>query len=155
MKEKVFFLLIFSVFSNLQFGNSLDDYFLRPVEPSSSNYGITGVLEIPNARFMKEASVSWNFSASYPHEYTSLTATPFSWLEAGYRYTEIKYAKYGPSAYSGNQTLKDKGFDLKFRLFKESSYIPAVAVGLRDIAGTGTFASEYLVATKRLSLIHI
>ncbi len=149
MKEKVFFLLIFSVFSNLQFGNSLDDYFLRPVEPSSSNYGITGVLEIPNARFMKEASVSWNFSASYPHEYTSLTATPFSWLEAGYRYTEIKYAKYGPSAYSGNQTLKDKGFDLKFRLFKESSYIPAVAVGLRDIAGTGTFASEYLVATKR------
>ena len=59
----------------------------------------------------------------YPNEYTSLTASPFNWFEATYRYTEIKNRLYGPSSYSGNQTLKDKGFDVKFLIKKESYYI--------------------------------
>ena len=33
-------------------------------------------------------------------------------------------------------------------LFKESLYIPQVAVGFRDAAGTSKFASEYLVLSK-------
>jgi len=110
---------------------------------------------LPNARFMKEASISWNFSGSFPYEYTSITASPFSWLEASYRYTEIKNAKYGPSSFSGNQSLKDKGFDLKIRLSQEGLYMPALAFGLTDIAGTGLFSSEYLVATKRLNNLDI
>ena len=43
---------------------------------------------------MKEAS-RFNFSSSFPNEYTSLTASPFSWLEATYRYTEIKNENMG------------------------------------------------------------
>ena len=133
----------------------MDYYFSNPVESSSSNYGITGVLELPNARFMKEASVSWNFSGSFPNEYTSITASPFSWMESSYRYTEVKNQKYGPSSFSGNQSLKDKGFDLKIRLSKEGLYIPAIALGLRDIAGTGLSSSEYLVATKRINNLDV
>ena len=108
-------------------------------------------MEIPNARFMEEASLRLNFSSSYPYEYTSLTATPFSWMEATYRYTELKNVLYGPAIYSGNQSLKDKGFDLKFRLIREGAYIPSIALGLRDLAGTGLFSSEYIVATKNIS----
>ena len=33
---------------------------------------------------------------------------------------------------------------------KEKNRVPAVAIGLIDIAGTGLFSSEYLVATKNL-----
>ena len=151
MKKNLFFFLLtyFSIHS--QSTENIDDYFQNPVGPTSSNYGITGVMEIPNARFMKEASILWNFSASFPNEFTSITATPFSWLEASYRYTEIKNARYGPSSYSGNQSLKDKGFDIKIKMLDESLTIPALAIGLTDIAGTGTFASEYLVATKRFN----
>ena len=98
MKKKLLFFLILSLPPTLYLSEALDEYFLRPVESSASNYGITGVLEIPNARFMKEASVSWNFSGSFPNEYTSVTASPFSWFEASYRYTEIKNKKYGPSS---------------------------------------------------------
>ena len=79
----------------------------------------TGILEMPNARFMKEASLRFNFSSSYPNEYTALVASPFNWMEASYRYAEIKTEKYGPSAYSGNQSLKDKGFDIKFKVMRE------------------------------------
>ena len=58
MKKKLFFFLIFISVSNIYSSSNLDYYFSNPVESSSSNYGITGVLELPNARFMKEASVS-------------------------------------------------------------------------------------------------
>ena len=153
MKKKLFFFLIFFIFPNLGYSNNLDYYFLNPVGSSPSNFGITGVMELPNARFMKEATVLWNFSSSFPNEYTSITATPFKWLEASYRYTEIKNLNYGPSSYSGNQSLKDKGFDIKIRLNKESYYFPAIAIGLSDIAGTGLSSSEYFVATKNFNNI--
>ena len=52
---------------------------------------------MPNARMMSEAQLRFNFSASFPNEFTSLTASPFNWLEATYRYTEIKNVKYGPA----------------------------------------------------------
>jgi len=130
--------------------SDIDDYFSHPVSPSASNYGNTGILELPNARFMGAGSMRFGFSGSYPYEYTSLTATPFSWLEATYRYTELKNLKYGPSNYSGNQSLKDKGFDIKFKLLEETYKFPSIAVGIRDLAGTGLFASEYLVASKRI-----
>ena len=135
-------------FSQASFSN-IEEYFRYSVSPDASNYGNTGLLETPTARFMEEASLRFNFSSSFPNEYTSLTASPFRWLEATYRYAEIKNQKYGPSGYSGNQSLKDKGFDIKVRLKEESFYLPAVALGLRDIAGSGDFASEYLVASKR------
>ena len=54
-----------------------------------------------------------------------------------------------------HQTYKDKSFDAKFLLFKETNYLPAVAVGVRDMAGTGVFSSEYLVASKRYNNIDL
>ncbi len=44
---------------------------------------------------------------------------------------------------------KDKSLDAKFRLWTESAYVPQVALGFRDVAGTGLFSGEYLVANKR------
>ena len=128
----------------------IDDYFTHPVKPTSSIYGNTGIYELPNARFMPEGAMRLTFSSSYPNEITAYSTSPFPWLEATYRYTEIKNRLYGPAAYSGNQTWKDKGFDLKFRVLEESFRMPAVALGLRDLAGTGGFSSEYIVATKSL-----
>ncbi len=149
--KKIFGILIFFFIlsSSLPSYGNIDDYYLYPIKPSASNYGNTGILEMPNARFMGPAKLRINFSGSYPFEYTSLTATPFEWFEATYRYAEIKNKKYGQSFYSGNQSLKDKGFDIKFLLLKERNSLPALAVGLRDIAGTGLFSSEYIVGTKR------
>ncbi len=133
----------------------IEDYYPQKTLTSSSNYGETGLMETPNARFMGEASLRLNFTSSFPNEYTSLTGTPFSWFEATYRYAEVKNKLYGPAAYSGNQSYKDKGFDLKFRLLKENYYLPALAVGMRDIAGTGNFSTEYIVATKSFGNLDI
>ncbi len=141
-------------FSNLFYASILD-YYPYKVFPSSSNFGETGIIEMPNARMMPEASLRFNFSSSFPNEFTSLTASPFSWLEATYRYTEIKDQKYGPSGYSGNQTFKDKGFDIKAQINPESYYFPALAFGLRDLAGTGISSSEYIVASKKINKLDL
>jgi len=148
-KPSLWLSIVLIAFSNLVY-SSVEDYYPYKVVPSASNYGNTGILEMPNARMMPEAQLRFNFSASYPHEYTSLTASPFTWLEATYRYAEIKNQRYGPAVYSGNQSLKDKGFDIKTLIRKETYYLPAISIGLRDIAGTGLFSSEYLVSSKKI-----
>ena len=148
--EKKFFLIagiVASSFSS-QIFSSINDYFPQKTLSSPNNYGITGLLETPNSKFMGQASLRFTFSSSYPNEFTTLTATPFSWMEASYRYTEFTDEKYGPVFYSGNQSLKDKAFDIKIRLLNEKYYLPQIALGLRDIAGTGILSSEYMVATK-------
>lgn len=150
MKFYISILCLFFSITSFWLSSSIDDYYPYEIGPSASNYGVTGLLEMPNARFMKEASLKFHFSSSFPNEYTSLTASPFPWLESTFRYTEIKNQLYGPAIYSGNQSWKDKGFDIKIRLNQERNLFPQFALGLRDIAGTGTFSSEYIVATKSI-----
>tara|TARA_Y100000996_G_scaffold6211_1_gene5343 strand:- start:1129 stop:3249 length:2121 start_codon:yes stop_codon:yes gene_type:complete len=154
MKLKVWLYLL-SLTSSLSLVASIDDYYPYKVVPTAYNYGNTGIIEMPNARMMPEASLRFSFSSSFPHEFTSLTASPFNWLEATYRYVEIKNQLYGPSSYSGNQSLKDKGFDVKALIKEETYYFPAIAGGLRDLAGTGEFASEYIVSSKKIGSLDL
>ena len=145
---RYFFFTILIGFSSFKF-SAIEDYYQYEIESTSSNYGLTGILETPNARMMNEGGLQFTFSSSFPNEFTTITASPFAWLEASYRYTEIKNKKYSRDvSFSGNQTAKDKGFDFKVRLLKESDYLPSVAVGLIDVGGTGVFASEYFAFTK-------
>ena len=44
------------------------------------------------------------------------------------------------------QDYKDKGFNFKLRL-KQEGILPAIAIGINDIAGTGYFSSEYIVGS--------
>ncbi|MBL6900422.1 MAG: YjbH domain-containing protein [SAR86 cluster bacterium] len=155
MSEKKLWLITFSLVVFNSLSSSIIDYYPYKVLPGASNYGNTGIMEMPNARLMPEAQLRFNFSSSYPHEFTSITASPFSWLEATYRYTEIKNRKYGPSGYSGNQSLKDKGFDIKLLLREETFLLPAISIGLRDLAGTGIFSSEYFVSSKKFGKIDL
>ncbi len=150
MFSKVRFFSFLLVCFSSQVFSSIDDYLPLTTGPTSSNYGETGLYEMPTARFQEAGNLKFGFSSFYPYEVTSISGSPFSWMEATFRYNEIKNQLYSPySFYSGNQTLKDKGFDFKIRLLKESRFLPAIAVGLRDLAGTGLFASEYVVGTKR------
>ncbi len=144
-----FFIGLISLFLSSVAFSSIEDYF--PVnKATSSNYGNTGLLEIPSARFAEEGTLKIGVSSSFPNKFTFITASPFPWFESTYRYAEIKNKLYGPLYFSGNQSYKDKGFDVKLLLAKEKYIRPAIAIGLRDVAGTGLFSSEYLVATKQI-----
>ena len=129
-----------------------DDYIYPFKEYSFSNYGTLGLIQNPNARFLDEGSLGFSWSHNEPYLRGSLIAYPFSWLEVSYQYADINNKLYSQvKAFSGSQSLKDKSFDTKIRLIKESQLMPQIAVGFRDIAGTGLFSSEFIVASKNLS----
>jgi hypothetical protein len=51
--------------------------------------------------------------------------------------------------------LYDRSLSVRVRLFQETDYWPSVAVGARDILGTGAFGGEYLVASKQFGDIDV
>lgn len=116
--------------------------------PTSNNWGELGYLQTPSARMAAAGTVRSHISAVSPYTRLSVKLQPLDWFEFGFRYTSISNRLYGP-AIAGDQSYKDKSIDFKVQLHPESATLPAVALGLRDIGGTGLFASEYLVASKR------
>lgn len=129
--------------------SSISEYLYRYNQPSFSNYGTIGLIQNPSARFNEEGSISFTWSHNQPYLRGSFVAQPFSWMEVSYQYTDVNNQLYSDNfAFSGSQTFKDKSFDAKFKLLDEKYYLPAIAVGLRDLAGTGLFSGEYVVASK-------
>ncbi|WP_232756645.1 YjbH domain-containing protein [Thauera phenolivorans] len=116
--------------------------------PVASDFGGVGLLQMPTARMAEAGELSVHFSKVDPYTRFGLTLQPFDWLEATFAYTDIRNRLYGP-AIAGDQSLKDKGFDFKLRLLEETAHRPQLALGARDIGGTGLFSGEYLVASKR------
>ncbi len=97
----------------------------------------------------REGELSLNYRDNDQYRYYSASVQLFPWLETTLRYTDVRTRQYSSvEAFSGDQTYKDKAFDLKLRLWEESYWLPQVAVGARDIGGTGLFDAEYLVASK-------
>lgn len=120
-----------------------------PVGPSQSDFGGVGLLQTPTARMAREGELSLNYRDNDQYRYYSASVQLFPWLETTLRYTDVRTRQYSNvDSFSGDQTYKDKAFDLKLRLWEEGYFLPEVALGARDIGGTGLFDSEYLVANK-------
>ena len=103
---------------------------------------------MPTARFYDEASHGITLYDGTPDQKITLTSSPYDWLEASFFYTNIQNLRYcyvidDPVC---SQDYKDKGFNFKIRL-KEEGVFPAIAIGINDIAGTGYYSSEYIVAS--------
>ena len=120
----------------------------RSARYTASDWGNVGLLQTPTARMYDTGHFWFHVDRIYPHTQGNVFLQPLDWLEAGFRYTNVSNRLFGPEI-AGNQAYKDKSIDVKLRLASESAYVPEVAVGFRDIAGTGLFSGEYLVASKR------
>lgn len=121
----------------------------RPKFDTLSDFGGVGLLQMPSARFADEGGIAIGTSLIEPYQRTAVTLQALPWLEGTLRYTAVRNRLYGPASFSGDQNYKDRGFDVKVRLLEESRYTPQIAIGLRDVGGTGLFSGEYLVASRR------
>jgi hypothetical protein len=147
----VLFLCFYSEKSNAQIADYIYPHF---DQPSYSNYGTVGLIQMPSARLHQGGTIGLTWSHSDPYLRGSVMGNPFDWFEASYSYTDVNNKLYSDSrAFSGDQSYKDKSFDAKFRILKEQQYIPQVAVGFRDFGGSSLFAAEYLVASKLIGNI--
>ena len=104
----------------------------------ASDYGTTGLVDIPTARFEKDGLFSVGASTDERHKQFSITYQATPWLQGTFRYTGFNEFFYW-----------DRNYEFKARLWEEELYLPQVAVGIRDMVGTGVFGSEYVVASKQ------
>ena len=125
-------------------------------QPSYSNYGTVGLIQMPSARMHKGGTIGFTWSHLEPYLRGSVMGNPFDWFEASYQYTDVNNKLYSDSReFSGSQSYKDKSFDAKFRILKERQYLPQIAVGFRDFGGSSLFASEFIVASKLIGNIDL
>ena len=146
-KVKKFFLLLI-----LAFPISADSFKYN----SYNNHGVVGLVNMPTARFYDEAVYGITIYDGEPDQKITLTSNPFDWMEASFFYTNLQNKRYCNVSYDPvcRQDYKDKGFNLKLRIKGEGKY-PAFAVGFNDIAGTGLYSSEYIVASQGFQNIDI
>ena len=104
----------------------------------ASDYGTTGLVDIPTARFEKDGLFLVGASTDERHKQFSITYQATPWLQGTFRYTGFN-----------DFFLWDRNYEFKARLWEEELYLPQVAVGIRDMVGTGIFGSEYVVGSKR------
>lgn len=120
----------------------------RAAQLTASDWGEIGLLQTPTARMAPSGSVRLQMSRVSPYTHGTVMFQVFDWMETGFRYTDIANRLYGPDI-AGNQSYTDKSIDLKLRLREENNFWPQVAMGFRDLGGTGLFSGEYVVANKR------
>jgi hypothetical protein len=118
----------------------------EPYRPTISHYGGAGLLDTRTARFMPDGFLVTSVSVKRPDDRIALTFQALPWAEATFRYSVNDAVKLG--GFTGD--FYDRSFDLKFRLWRESEYLPEVALGFQDVVGTGVYSAEYVVGSKAL-----
>jgi hypothetical protein len=111
-----------------------------------TTFGYIGMVEMPSARMAPDGEIDLSTSFFRNTQRYNLGFQALPWLDFDFRYTIFHHLPLDPSIHQ----YYDRSFGLKIRLFREEKYSPAVSIGFRDIAGTGIYSSEYIVATKRL-----
>ncbi|MES3040546.1 MAG: YjbH domain-containing protein [Pseudomonadota bacterium] len=126
------------------------------VNITANDFGMSGALQTPSARMRESGDLSLSISQTTPYTRLNLILQPFDWLQGGFRYVDVSNLLFDPTgAIAGNQSYKDKGIDVKFRVAKETRRLPEIAVGIQDVGGTGLFAGEYVVGSKRYRQLDI
>jgi hypothetical protein len=112
------------------------------------NRGLTGLMEIPTARVMREESYRIGITRVFPYWYYYIGVTPLPGLEIFGRVTRIEGLKSPLGKGYGN--VKDRSSELKYQFIPEGKYIPAIALGIMDPHGTRLYPSQYIVASKQI-----
>jgi hypothetical protein len=104
----------------------------------ASDFGVTGLIDIPTARMSADGTLTTTAAIQSRTNSYAITYQATPWLEGTFRYTGWNQANY----------TYDRNYEAKIRLWEEQEYLPQVAVGIRDLVGTGLWGSEYVVASK-------
>lgn len=106
-----------------------------------TTYGTPGLIEMPTAEVLGDGELA--FDATTFSDSARLTLT-FQMLPRVYG--SFRYGYIGD--FFAKRDLYDRSFDVHFQMVEESLRFPGLAVGLRDLGGTGIYGSEYVAATK-------
>lgn len=106
-------------------------------------YGRVGLIEMPSARMAPDGELSTGAAFFDKNQRYSLGFQFLPWLEGSFRYSGLQH--FNPEY----PVYWDRSFAMKMRLWNEGTIMPAIAVGINDLIGTGVYGSEYVVASKQ------
>ena len=109
-------------------------------------YGNVGLVDMPSAAMAPDGTLAFSYGLigdSTGRATINFQLTPR--VEGSLRYSAIE----GWDA--PGVVRSDKQFDLKVQLLEETATLPAIAIGARDLLGSGIYSSEYIVATKTIA----
>lgn len=105
-------------------------------------YGMPGLIDMPSAEAFSDGALTLSYAQFGSTQRATLAFQMSPRLTGAFRYAIINDLD-GPG-----RDRFDRSFDLHYQLLQEGGYLPSVAIGLRDIGGTGIYSSEYITATK-------
>ncbi|WP_415922314.1 YjbH domain-containing protein [Tateyamaria sp. SN6-1] len=106
-------------------------------------YGVPGLVDLPSGEALPDGTLALSVSNFAGQTRTNVTFQFSPRLSGTFRYISIQDWNS-----DGFETYRDRSFDARFLLTHEGRFVPAITVGLQDLAGTGIYAAEYVVATK-------
>jgi hypothetical protein len=109
----------------------------------SNLFGSRGLMGTPSARMAPDGELSVGAGFLENNQHYNLGFEVLPWLDATLRYSGLQHFQPQFPVYY------DRAFGFKARLWEEGDIMPAVALGVDDIIGTGVYNGEYLVASKR------
>jgi hypothetical protein len=112
-------------------------------------FGSRGLIGTPSARMAPDGELSVGASFLRNNQHYNMGFQILPWLEGSFRYSGLQRFQPGYPVYY------DRAFGVKARLWNEGDILPAVAVGIDDIVGTGVYTGEYVVASKRFGDIDV
>jgi len=118
-----------------------------------SNFGRTGLLEIPTAYKVKDGTLTIGSSYVYPYLRGFVNVGFFPGLELGGTITFIRNIKLDSGYWKGYGEYKDKAFFFKYQLLPEMGKFPAIAIGWDDFHGTKLFDTKYMVVSKYIDFV--
>ena len=87
-----------------------------PLPAASSDYGTTGLIDIPTARMRSDGTLAFTAGYDQRHRQFAITYQATPWLEATYRYTGFNDFFYW-----------DRNYEAKLRLIEEDDFLlPAI-----------------------------
>ena len=117
-----------------------------------SDFGNLGLIKTPSARFSPDATLSAALSFDEVADIYNISYQATPWLEGTFRYSVFDPRNERSEARDDN---RDRSYEIKLRVLQERTRVPQVAVGVRDLLGTGIWEGEYLVASKRVGSFDI
>ena len=126
---------------------------LNSVHAEPSLLGQTGLINMPDARVEETGTLRFGYSYYEPYPTLWSTISLFSRLEFGARYT--RFMRVTAFEGQGYGDSKDKAFDAKLAILKESKYWPQLSVGVQDFLGTQLLNADYVALNKRFGSVDL
>lgn len=122
---------------------------LAPVQRAlafASDFGTSGMIKMPSARMAPDGTLRVTIATDEVANMYNITFQALPKVQGTFRYTI-----FNPNQVPGSRDgLRDRSYEIKGELFAESGWRPQIAIGARDVLGTGAWEGEYVVASKAL-----